>query len=247
MNRRLCVVAGCLATMGLLIPGTATSAAISPNLVLRYTFNTGTTVSIQDSSANALTGTLINADPATAFVPGAPGKKQGLRLVAPQKQYVDVPESGALDVNQYTLAAWIRYTGVSTPDSFGRWEVLEKAGAYWLNVRTDGRVRAGGFFGGCASSQYWSYFDSTRSVPTKVWTHVAATYNGSRLTIYVNGQASGSFDVTGVTCSNDEPLAIGAKNAPAKGILEAFWDGKLDEVRIYDKALSATRIAKLAG
>jgi len=228
------------------MPSTS-SAESPPSLVLSYKFNTDTTVAINDSSANALTGTLVNADPATAFVKGAPGKKDGLRLAASQQQYVGVPQSSALDVNRYTLAAWIRYTGVQTPDTLGRWEVMEKAGSYWLNVRTNGRVRAGGFYGGCASSQYWKFLDSSGTVPTNVWTHVAATYNGSRLVIYINGEPSGSLNVTGATCSNDEPLAIGAKHAPAKGILEAFWDGRLDDVRIYNKALSATRVAGLAG
>ena len=44
----------------------------------------------------------------------------------------------------------------------------------------------------------------------------------------------------------DEPLAVGAKNNPTKGLLEAFWDGRLDEVRIYDRALTATQIGELA-
>jgi hypothetical protein len=63
--------------------------------------------------------------------------------------------------------------------------------------------------------------------------------------IYVNGTAAGSMNVTGTTCSNDEPLGVGAKNAPAKGLLEAFWDGQLDEVRVYNKALTAAQIAAL--
>ena len=229
-----------------LLAASAASAAVSPNLVLFYKFDTDSSSTIKDTSASGLNGTLLNADPATAFVDGAPGKKNGLNLVAPQRQYVSVPEADVLDVNRYTLAAWVRYTGVETPDTLDRWEVLEKAGAYWLNIRTNGRVRAGGFYGGCAMSRYWKYFDSTRTVPTNVWTHVAVTYNGSRLVIYVDGQASGSFALTGSTCSNNEPLAIGAKNAPAKGILEAFWDGQLDDIRIYNKPLTATQIAGLA-
>ena len=124
--------------------------------------------------------------------------------------------------------------------------MLEKAGAYWLNIRTDGRLRAGGFFGGCESSQFWKYTDSTATVPTDVWTHVAATYNGAKLVLYIDGVRSGSLNVTGDTCANDEPLAIGAKDAPAKGILEAFWDGQLDEIRIYSRALRGQRIARLA-
>jgi len=233
--------------LGLLfLPSTATSGAVSPRLVLLYSFNTDTTSAIADSSASGLTGTLTNADPSAAFVSGAPGKGKGLRLVAPQRQYVSVPEDDALDVGQYTLAAWVRYTGNTTPDTHDRWEVMEKAGAYWLNIRTNGHVRAGGFYGGCVGSQYWKYLDSAGTVAPNVWTHVAATYDGSRLTIYINGSPSGSATISGATCSNDEPLAVGAKNAPASGLLEAFWDGRLDDVRIYSKALSAARIGQLA-
>jgi hypothetical protein len=52
--------------------------------------------------------------------------------------------------------------------------------------------------------------------------------------------------VTGRTCANDEPLAVGAKDAPALGILEAFWDGRPDDVRVYRRALSAAAVADLA-
>ena len=74
---------------------------------------------------------------------------------------------------------------------------------------------------------------------------MASTYNGSTLTVWINGKKAGSRAVSGRTCSNNNPLAIGAKNYPAKGLLEAFWDGQLDEVRIYNRALSATEIAGL--
>jgi hypothetical protein len=61
-----------------------------------------------------------------------------------------------------------------------------------------------------------------------------------------NGVPSASMLVTGDLCTSSEPLAVGAKNAPAKGILEAFWDGRLDGVRVYDRALRADRISRSA-
>jgi len=109
MHRFVVILGAAFASAGLLLPGAA-SAVVSPNLVLLYKFDTDTTTAIHDSSASALTGTLVNTDPSTAFVTGAPGKKNGLNLVAAEQQYVDVPQSSALDVNSYTLAAWVRYT-----------------------------------------------------------------------------------------------------------------------------------------
>lgn len=225
---------------------TPVGAAPSASLVLRYQFSSGS-AQVNDSSTFHVAGVLTNSDPTQAYVTGKSGLGKALQLQAPQRQYVAVPESSRLDLNTFTLAAWVRYSGVVTPDTKDRWEVLEKAGAYWMNVRTDGHVRAGGFFGGCLASRNWKYLDSTAAVPVQTWTHIAATYNGSRLTIYIDGVRSGSMATTGSTCQNDEPLAVGAKNAPAKGILEAFWDGQLDEVRIYRKALGAGQVAALAG
>ena len=106
-------------------------------------------------------------------------------------QYVDVPRSTALDVNRYTLSAWVRYTGVENDLTLGRWEVLEKAGAYWMNVRTDGRVRVGGFYGGCTNPS-WQFLDSTVALPTGRWKHVASTYDGTTLRVFVDGRAVGS-------------------------------------------------------
>lgn len=225
------------------------SAEVPPRaataLVLNYTFDNDQRGVVRDASPSALHGTLVNAAPSTAYANSVAGRGKALKLVGAEHQYVDVPQSDVLDVNAYTLAALVRYTGVQNDQTLGRWEVLEKAGAYWLNIRTNGRVRVGGFYGSCAGGGAWQYLDSSRTMPTNTWTHVASTYNGSRLTVWINGQQAGSKAVSGATCANDEPLAIGAKNAPAKGLLEAFYDGLLDDVRIYKRALGATQIRAL--
>lgn len=224
----------------------AARAATAP--VLHYTFDNDTAGSVRavrDASPNRLHGTLVNTTTAAATAPGAPGRGRAINLIGAQHQYVAVPEANAIDVDRYTLAALVRRTGVQNDKTLGRWEVIEKADAYWLNIRTDGRVRVGGFFGSCTSGSAWKYLDSTVTVPVGVWTHVASTYNGTTLTVWVNGVRAGSRAVSGRTCRNDHPLAIGAKNYPAKGLLEAFWDGQLDDVRIYNRALSAAEIAAL--
>ena len=250
-------------TFGILVLGAMCFATLAPSavavsvdrddagsrattaLVLRYTFNNDASGVVRDASPNALHGTLVNADPSTAHVPSVSGQGLALSLTGAQHQFVDVPQSSVLDVNRFTLTGLIRYTGIQNDATNGRWEILEKAGAYWINLRTNGRIRVGGFFGSCTSSGAWKFLDSTRTIATNTWTHVAGRYNGTTLTIWIDGTKAGSMAVSGATCSNDEPLAVGAKNAPAKGLLEAFWDGQLDEVRVYSRALSATEIAAL--
>jgi len=224
-------------------PSTAPKAA--PALVLNYTFAAEKGTTVRDRSGSGAHGTLVDTAAPGAYTASLPGHNKALRLIGAQHQFVDVGDPAALDVNRYTLAAWVRYTGVAHDQTLGRWEVLEKANAYWLSIRTDGRVRAGGFYGGCANPN-WQYLDSPQPVPTGTWTHVASTYNGSQLAIWVNGVKVASRAITGSTCVNAEPLAVGAKNAPAKGLLEAFYDGDLDDVRVYNKAIGAAQIAGLA-
>jgi hypothetical protein len=215
-------------------------------LVLRYTFDDDSSGVVRDASPSALNATLVNADPATAYVSSIAGWGRALNLVGARHEFVDVPRSSLLNVNRFTLAALIRYTGIENDATSGRWEVMEKAGAYWMNIRTDGRVRVGGFFGSCVDGTSWKFLDSNAAIPTNTWTYVTGTYDGSRLAVWIDGKLAGSKAVSGNTCTNNEPLAIGAKNAPSKGLLEAFWDGRLDGVRIYSRALSATEIDQLA-
>jgi hypothetical protein len=156
-----------------------------------------------------------------------------------------VADASPLDVNRFTLAAWVRYLP-NVHDA--RWEVLEKAGAYWINIRTDSRrVRAGGFFGGCQgqAGAKWIYLDSASPIPEKKWTHVASTYDGAMLRIYIDGVLNRSVAVTGSTCANKDPLVIGAKYKPSAGISEAYFDGRIDDVRVYKRALTTTEIGRI--
>jgi concanavalin A-like lectin/glucanase superfamily protein len=200
---------------------------------------------VPDESASSLDGQVVAGSGTVRLVTSLAGYGRALLLTGTQHQYVDVPRSGVLDVDRYTLAAWVRYTGIENDQTLGRWEILEKAGAYWMNIRTNGLVRVGGFYGGCANPN-WQFLDSTRTIPVGRWKHVAATYDGTWLRVYVDGRAAGAKRVSGRTCISGEPLAVGAKNNPTKGLLEAFWDGRLDEIRVYDRTLTVQEIGELA-
>lgn len=239
------LIAAGLVAVGPGLTGPATAAPSTQGLVLYYAFNGDTGTTARDTSPSKINGTYVNTTASAARSSGPAGKSFAARFVGASQQYISVPERNALDVDRFTLAAYVNYTGVENPQTGGRWEVFEKANAYWINIRTDGHVRVGGFFGGCVNKN-WQYLDSTTTVPTNTWTHVAATYNGTTLTVWINGQRAGSRSITGThTCNNNRRLAIGAKNDPDQGLLEAFLDGQLDEIRIYNRSLSASEIQGL--
>ena len=71
-----------------------------------------------------------------------------------------------------------------------------------------------------------------------VWQHVAATYDGAAMKIYVNGVEVASQAASGTIAATNDPLAIG-RNA----VIPSFtWDGLLDEVSLYNRALSPAEI-----
>lgn len=148
-----------------------------------------------------------------------------------------------LDLDHYTLMAWVRYEETSER----RQEVLEKVDSYWMNIRQGTRkLRVGGFYGGCTSAN-WVFLDSGPIVPENTWTHVASTYDGATLRIYIDGQPAGSAAVSGTVCANANPLVIGAKHSPIQGVTTAFFNGSIDEVRLFSRALSEPEIQFLRG
>lgn len=230
-----------LALLGVGVVASPAGAAITTGLVLAYGFESVSGGVVTDSSPSHLTGTLMGSPALSGQANGPSGHGKALTFDSAQKQFVNVPDAASLDVNKLTLAAWVRYTPNVHDD---RWEVLEKPGAYWMNIRTDTRqLRFGGFFGGCSGSSHWFFLDSKKALPANTWVHVAGTYDGAMLRIYVNGALNASMAVTGTTCANTEPLGLGVKNRTTPpATQEAFMDGRIDDLRVYNRALSAAEI-----
>jgi Concanavalin A-like lectin/glucanases superfamily len=231
------VVVGLVATLGT----SGTASAADTGLVLGYGMERVGVATVLDSSPSALPGRLLGAPAVSGRTTSVKGHGKALTFDSAQKQFVDAGGHAALDVNHFTLAAWVRYLPNVHDD---RWEVLEKAGAYWMNIRTDTRkLRVGGFFGGCtAIGDVWQFVDSKKALPASTWVHVAGTYDGKALRIYVNGVLDNTLAVTGTTCVNTSPLGIGAKNHTAVGQVEAYFDGRIDDLRVYNRALPAAEI-----
>lgn len=218
----------------------AASGATDTGLVLGYGFERVSAGVAADSSPSGYGGALLGSPRLPVTGASVKGHGKALSFDSAQQQFVDAGNGPALDVDTFTVAAWVRYLPLVHDD---RWEVFEKAGAYWMNIRTDTRrLRVGGFFGGCTGSQYWKYVDSKKVLPASTWIHVAGTYDGTAIRIYINGVLDTTYPVTGHTCVNAYPLGIGAKNRTLTGVVEAYFDGKIDDLRVYNRALSAAEI-----
>jgi len=77
----------------------------------------------------------------------------------------------------------------------------------------------------------------TAALALNTWSHLAATYDGTTLRLYVNGALAGSRAVASPLITSTGVLRIGGNN-----VWGEWFAGLIDEVRLYNKALSATEI-----
>jgi hydrogenase maturation factor HypE len=80
---------------------------------------------------------------------------------------------------------------------------------------------------------------STTSLPVNTWTHVAATYDGSAVRLFVNGVPTASVPASGLIDASTNPLRIGGD-----AVWGDYFQGRIDEVRVYDKPLTQAEIQK---
>ncbi|GJL61396.1 MAG: hypothetical protein NPIRA04_00500 [Nitrospirales bacterium] len=221
---------------------TATFMTTPPpaNLVGHWTFDESSGTQASDDSGNAHHGTLLNGPSWTT------GKISGALDFDGNDDYVLIgdPADGSLDMGagqDFTLAAWIK-TSDRTPNAGDSLRIISKQVSggrfYTLRERTDGTV---GFEVRTDGGNYAGQL-STSTIDDGQWHHVAGTRNGSTLTIYVDGVAEGSTSGPTDSLANSAPLYIGHYQ-PGQG---QNFHGAIDDVRIYQQALTASEIATLA-
>jgi glucose/arabinose dehydrogenase len=198
-----------------------------PGLVAAYGFNEGVNTTVADSSGSGNNGTVSNTTWSTA------GKFGGALSFNGSTSWVTVPDANSLDLtNGMTLEAWVRPTALGTT-----WRCVifkERPGGivYSLYANEDtskpiGQVYIGGEQNALGSA----------TVPLNAWTHLAVTFDGTTLRLYVNGALAGSKAAAGSMAASTGVLRIGGN-----AIWPEFFAGLIDEVRVYNRALSATEI-----
>jgi len=78
---------------------------------------------------------------------------------------------------------------------------------------------------------------SGTALPLNIWTHLAFSYDGATLRLYINGVQVGTQALTGPIAASTGSLRIGGN-----AVWGEYFKGLIDEVRIYNRALSAGEI-----
>ncbi|MCH7724630.1 MAG: T9SS type A sorting domain-containing protein [Bacteroidetes bacterium] len=149
--------------------------------------------------------------------------------------FIDCGNSSSVNITEFiTLEAWIKSDKFEATQS-----IIKKNGSgsgYELSLSSNGNV----FFRLNGSNSWRANSTSLYPHDGNTWMHIAATYDGTELTIYINGVAEGT-DPTALDSikTNSNNLVIGTNAADSTS---GLFDGAIDEVRIWNVARSADDI-----
>ena len=207
------------------ITGSVATGAAAPTPVAAYSFDAGSGTTLADLSGNGNAGTISGA----TWTTGKNGKALSFDGV---NDWVTVADAATLDLKTgMTLEAWVRPT---RGDSAWRTVVFKEsltgtAYSLYTNERSNrpiGQVNINGERSVLAPT-----------LPLNTWTHLAVTFDGSKLRLYANAALVGSIDVSGSIPATGSPLRIGGN-----AIWGEWFAGQIDDLRIYDRALSTSEL-----
>jgi hypothetical protein len=201
------------------------SVTPGPGLVAAYGFNEGSGTTVNDVSGNRHTGTLQGG--ASWTTSGKYGKAISFNGTS---ALVSTPNSPLLQLRTaMTLEAWVN---PSTLTGIWRDVIYKGDDNYYLEAdSTNVKPAICGPSGGALFG--------TGKLSANAWTHLAGTYDGATLRLYVNGLLVSSRAQTGTIPASTSPLQIGGNT-----IYGQYFPGRIDEVRIYNRALSAADIQR---
>ncbi len=162
------------------------------------------------------------------------GKLGGAIELDGNGDFIKIANESAFDItSQITIAAWVNITSVPQ-----EWTgIVTKGDSAW-RMSTDFANNV--FHFGLAGSG--DYLNGRASVGSSQWHNVVCVYDGSKMSIFVDGKLDASRQRSGPIGTNDFPVCIG-ENIELTG---RCWNGLIDDVRVYNYALSEKEISALA-
>jgi hypothetical protein len=156
--------------------------------------------------------------------------------------FLEVPHTAELEPECITIEAWIKVDTYAEGKESRQW-IVNKNKHEWENghyalVIKDSEAGAYLNIGGSKNNVYqvWS---TTQPLKLDTWHHLAMTFNGKDLTVYVDGSSAGSVKVNKKRQPGSLPFAIGKRQ---DGYVK--FKGLIDEVCVYGQSLTASDIKK---
>ncbi len=211
------------------------TAKVGKTLHTYLACNEGTGTALSDASGQGHAGTLTGSGTWGA------GKSGSAPALNGSTDYVSLPANLVTDLTDFTVACWVYW------NASRNWERIFDFGSgtgryMFLTPRSSsGVVRFAITVDGGKGEQAVT---GTAALPTAQWVHVAVTLSGQAATLYVNGTAVGSNNAEFLP-----PWQLGGTTQNWIGRSQysgdPYFNGRIDEFRIYRGALTAADIAAL--
>jgi len=213
--------------------GPLASEENAPGPIGYWNFDEGYGTTAYDSTGYKNDGTISGA----TWVKN--GKKGGALNFDGINDYVDCGSDESLDIaDAITMSAWIKLNSyASGGGATDRAAITIKAYSYYMSITSATGKLASYFYGVDQSHR-----DSNSQIPLNEWTHVSITYDGSNIKWYINGILDKTYGATGSITVASGTLGIGKE---VYNNLGRILDGSIDEVRLYDRALSVDEVKQL--
>jgi hypothetical protein len=217
-------------------PSTEAKVITATQLHTWLTFDQGSGTTAADATANGHNATLVNGP---LWVAGRSGNAVSLDGV---DDYLALPTGALTDLSDFTIATWVFWNAAQTWTRI--FDLGSGTGRYmYLTPKNGGGVVR---FATTVDGNYGEQgINGSAALPTGQWVHVAVTLSGTTGTLYVNGVAVGTN-----TAIAHAPfrLAVTTQNWIGRSQYagDPCFNGKLDDFRIYNGALSAAQVAALA-
>jgi hypothetical protein len=210
-----------------------------PALVGRWPFDEGAGSVAMDTSGNANHGGLRTPDPAFAWGPGRRGG--ALNLTA--STWVEVPTSTSINsvaaTNAVTVTAWVFARSIG-PDAFNfivsRQLGLGPLDNFGLTLR-EGRP---------TFAIVTDFVSGPTPIGLRRWLHLAVTYDGQAAYVYADGVQVATRTLGRRITTETRPLLIGGNQNDGSSRPKEFFDGFVDDVAVWSRALGPAEIAALA-
>lgn len=217
-----------------------------PAPIGHWPLDEGSGLVVRDDSGGGSPGTFSSASSPS----WGPGRAAGMNAAVfdGNSGYVQISEpAGPLDqldaghpdphvTPAVSIAAWINPSG---PGSEQQGVIAGREGSYLLARKADGTV----CWSLATPAPGWGWQDTTVSVPAGTWAHVAMSYDGSTVRIYLNGALQEEkTGISGRITPNDNEFRIGSSKTTG-----SFFAGSIAEVGVYDRPLCGDDVMRLAG
>ncbi len=215
--------------------GTPPPPALTQGLIAHWTLDDGSGTSASDVAGN------------NASVAGASWESGHLGLALHFNgvdDHVQIPHRSAYLLPNGTVSFWFKSESLSGSHGlFSKDSNGYDAGGH-MTISTEGNQLRARLQSTSSTTELWA-----SNLQTSRWYHVAVVFGSGGMKLYLDGAQADSNAYSGGLSGNEEPIVLGVSGAwsddRSATPLRDFFKGLLDDVRIYDKALSGSEIAAL--